>query len=98
MKRVRLDANFLLRFLRMQKFEIKEACEILDKYITMRCQHPSWFQNLDSRVSQSYENMASLPAALIYEIFVIERLCCYSKTKHYIIDIHYYNILYILYY
>jgi len=51
MKRVRLDANFLLRFLRMQKFEIKEACEILDKYITMRCQHPSWFQNLDSRDS-----------------------------------------------
>merc|ERR1712218_700570 len=32
---------------RMQKFEIKESCEILDKYLTMRCQYPTWFQNLD---------------------------------------------------
>lgn len=46
-RRARLDSNFLLRFLRMQKFEIKESCEILDKYLTMRCQYPSWFQNLD---------------------------------------------------
>ena len=46
-KRARLDANFILRFLRMQKFEIKESCEILDKYLTMRCQYPTWFQNLD---------------------------------------------------
>lgn len=48
-KHVRTDANFILRFLRMQKFEIKESCEILDKYLTMRCQHPSWFQNLDCK-------------------------------------------------
>jgi len=48
-KRVRLDANFLLRFLRMQKFEVKESCDILDKYLTMRRQHPDWFQNLDCR-------------------------------------------------
>ena len=46
-KRARLDSNFILRFLRMQKFEIKESCEILDKYLTMRCQYPTWFQNLD---------------------------------------------------
>jgi len=48
-KKVRLDSNFLLRFLRMQKFEVKESCEILDKYLNMRWQHPSWFQNLDCR-------------------------------------------------
>jgi len=48
-RRARLDSNFILRFLRMQKFEIKESCEILDKYLTMRCQYPSWFQNLDCR-------------------------------------------------
>lgn len=48
-RKVRLDANFLLRFLRMQKFEVKESCEILDKYLTMRWQHPNWFQNLDCR-------------------------------------------------
>lgn len=33
----------------MQKFEIKESCEILDKYMTMRCQYPAWFQNLDCK-------------------------------------------------
>merc|ERR1712127_155115 len=45
-KKARLDSSFILRFLRMQKFEIKESCEILDKYLTMRCQYPTWFQNL----------------------------------------------------
>jgi len=60
-KRARLDSNFILRFLRMQKFEMKETCEILDKYLTMRGQFPSWFQNLDCQdpaladlVSQGY--------------------------------------------
>jgi len=60
-KRCRLDANFILRFLRMQKFEIKESCEILDKYMTMRGQYPAWFHNLDCQdpaladlVSQGY--------------------------------------------
>ena len=49
-RRARLDCSFILRFLRMQKFDTKESCEILDKYLTMRVQHPSWFQNLDCRV------------------------------------------------
>lgn len=49
-RKARLDSNFILRFLRMQKFEIKESCEILDKYMTMRCQYPAWFQNLDCKV------------------------------------------------
>jgi len=48
-RRTRLDSNFLLRFLRMQKFDIKASCEILEKYLTMRGQYPSWFQNLDCR-------------------------------------------------
>ena len=52
-RRVRLDSSFILRFLRMQKFEMKETCEILDKYLTMRHQHPAWFQNLDCRVCLS---------------------------------------------
>lgn len=43
----REDSNFLLRFLRMQKFDLKEARVILEKYLTMRCQYPMWFQNLD---------------------------------------------------
>jgi len=48
-RRIRLDSSFILRFLRMQKFDIKESCEILEKYLTMRGQYPSWFQNLDCR-------------------------------------------------
>jgi len=46
-KNCRMDNNFLLRFLRMQKFQLKEARDILEKYLTMRCQYPSWFHNLD---------------------------------------------------
>jgi len=46
-KHCRQDSNFLLRFLRMQKFDLKEARNILEKYLTMRCQYPMWFQNLD---------------------------------------------------
>lgn len=48
-RRARLDTSFILRFLRMQKFDTKESCEIMDKYLTMRVQHPTWFQNLDCR-------------------------------------------------
>merc|ERR1711953_1538304 len=47
-RRTRLDSNFILRFLRMQKFEVPESCTIMDKYLTMRG-HPAWFQNLDCR-------------------------------------------------
>ena len=53
-RRIRLDSSFILRFLRMQKFDIKESCEILEKYLTMRGQYPSWFQNLDCRVSWTF--------------------------------------------
>ena len=52
-RRARLDSSFILRFLRMQKFDIKESCEILEKYLTMRGQFPAWFQNLDCRVSSA---------------------------------------------
>ena len=51
LRRTRLDSSFILRFLRMQKFDIKESCVIMEKYLTMRNQFPSWFQNLDCRVS-----------------------------------------------
>merc|ERR1711978_90382 len=48
-RRTRLDSNFILRFLRMQKFDSQESCTILDKYLTMRGQYPAWFQKLDCR-------------------------------------------------
>merc|ERR1712241_569084 len=48
-KHCRLDSNFLLRFLRMQKFDLEATQDIFEKYLTMRCQYPSWFQNLDCK-------------------------------------------------
>jgi len=45
----RTDSSFLLRFLRMQKFQVQEAQTVLEKYIKMRTQHPNWFANLDIR-------------------------------------------------
>ncbi|CAG7785419.1 unnamed protein product [Allacma fusca] len=43
-KDCRLDANFLLRFLRNKKFSVPMAQETLLKYIAMRQQHTTWFQ------------------------------------------------------
>lgn len=43
----RTDDNFLLRFLRMQKYKVQKSCLVLEKYLTMRCHHPKWFKNLD---------------------------------------------------
>ena len=45
----RTDSSFLLRFLRWQKFKVQDAQTVLEKYIKMRTQHPTWFQNLDIR-------------------------------------------------
>ena len=40
----RTDSSFLLRFLRMQKFQVQEAQSVLEKYVKMRTQHPNWCQ------------------------------------------------------
>ncbi|KAB7502224.1 Clavesin-1 [Armadillidium nasatum] len=42
-------SNFLLRFLRMKKFRVGDAQQILERYLRMRMDHPSWFRNLDFR-------------------------------------------------
>lgn len=46
-KKCRTDAVFLLRFLRTKKFSVPAACEMLEKYLTIRQLYPQWFQNLD---------------------------------------------------
>lgn len=46
-KRCRTDAHFLLRFLRTKKYSVPVACELLEKYLTVRQLFPHWFQNLD---------------------------------------------------
>lgn len=46
-KKCRTDAVFLLRFLRVKKFSVPAACEMLEKYLTIRQLYPQWFQKLD---------------------------------------------------
>lgn len=46
-KRCRTDAVFLLRFLRTKKFSVPAACEMLQRYLTIRQLYPQWFQKLD---------------------------------------------------
>jgi len=41
------DAPFLLRFLRTKKFSVPQACEMLERYLTIRQLYPQWFKNLD---------------------------------------------------
>jgi len=43
----RTDANFLLRFLRMQKFRVEKSCVVVEKYTFMREEYPQYFRNLD---------------------------------------------------
>jgi len=45
----RADNSFLLRFLRMKKFEVADTIKVLDKYLKMRSQNPGWFNALDIR-------------------------------------------------
>jgi len=45
----RSDNSFLLRFLRMKKFEVGDSIKVLDKYLKMRSQNPGWFNALDIR-------------------------------------------------
>lgn len=43
----RTDNSFLLRFLRMKKFEVADTIKVLEKYLKMRCQNPEWFADLN---------------------------------------------------
>jgi len=45
----RTDSNFLLRFLRMQKFRVEKSCAVLEKYTLMREENPGYFRGLDIR-------------------------------------------------
>lgn len=46
-KQCRTDANFLLRFLRTKKFNVPDACAMLQRYLINRALYPQWFKNLD---------------------------------------------------
>jgi len=45
-KDCRIDANFLLRFLRVKKFNLVPAFDMLVSYIVMRQKKPAWFRGL----------------------------------------------------
>ncbi|XP_055709891.1 clavesin-2-like [Phlebotomus papatasi] len=45
-KKCRMDANFLMRFLRTKKFSVPDACQLLEKYLTTRKVLPELFDNL----------------------------------------------------
>ncbi|GAB0096828.1 hypothetical protein DMENIID0001_123960 [Sergentomyia squamirostris] len=45
-KRCRMDANFLMRFLRTKKFSIPDALQLLENYLTTRKIFPELFENL----------------------------------------------------
>ena len=46
-----ISDEFLLRFLRVQKFDVKKAAVVLDNYIQFRSNCPNWFDELDIRVT-----------------------------------------------
>ena len=46
-KSLAFSDNFLLRFLRVQKFDVSKACKMLEKYLILRTEHPEWFANWD---------------------------------------------------
>ena len=65
--------NFLLRFLRVKKFNIKKASKMMDRYRTMRCANPHWFMNLDPTANKHVQELVSIFSILIQwnkQIFV----------------------------
>ncbi|XP_058464214.1 clavesin-2-like [Malaya genurostris] len=46
-RKCRTDPVFLLRFLRARKFNLPDACEMLERYLSMRQVFKIWYENLD---------------------------------------------------
>ncbi|XP_001868333.2 clavesin-2 [Culex quinquefasciatus] len=46
-RKCRTDPVFLLRFLRARKFNLPQACDMLERYLSMRQVFRIWFENLD---------------------------------------------------
>ncbi|KAM7358519.1 clavesin-1 isoform 2-T3 [Cochliomyia hominivorax] len=63
-KKCRTDSIFLLRFLRTKKFSVPAACEMLERYLTIRQLFPQWFQKLDIEdpaINEIFENGYLVP-------------------------------------
>lgn len=62
--RCRTDAKFLLRFLRVKKFNVTEAHEMVYRHLTNRMVFPQWLRNLDvidPLVEELLDNGAFVP-------------------------------------
>lgn len=60
----RTDSSFLLRFLRVKKFCIPLAQDMLEKYLAIRHIYPQWFRRLDITdpiLSEIYDNGYLIP-------------------------------------
>ncbi|KAI8117007.1 clavesin-1 [Lucilia cuprina] len=63
-KKCRTDTIFLLRFLRTKKFSVPAACEMLERYLTIRQLFPQWFTKLDIEdpaLNEIFENGYLVP-------------------------------------
>lgn len=63
-KKCRTDSIFLLRFLRTKKFSVPAACEMLERYLTIRQLFPHWFTKLDIEdpaIKEIFENGYLVP-------------------------------------
>ncbi|XP_065361149.1 clavesin-1 [Calliphora vicina] len=63
-KKCRTDTIFLLRFLRTKKFSVPAACEMLERYLTIRQLFPQWFKKLDIEdpaINEIFENGYLVP-------------------------------------
>ena len=46
-----LSIFFLLSFFTWFLLQLHKTCQVLEKYLSMRVEHPNWFQKLDIQVS-----------------------------------------------
>ena len=49
-----LSTSFLLRFLRINKFNIPKASAMLDSYVKMKCNYPQWYKGLGELESETW--------------------------------------------
>jgi len=89
----RSDNTFILRFLRMKKFQLEDTQNMLEKYVKMRTQHPTWFHNLDVRDPKLNE---LIQQGFLFALpnrdskgrrVVFSRACAMDSTKFTAIDI-----------
>ena len=67
-------SNFLLRFLRMNKFNIPKATSMLSSYIKMRWDYPHWYQGLGETHNVKFIELVSTKACIL-------RRVVYSREK-----------------